>query len=266
MPDDTLNTLEIGDLTLDEAELLEEILSEFAESRRHFIGQSSTTILSALILGFIAKRNTFAGMPEALIGTPAPDQNAVTVAFRVNGIEKNVTLDSRVTLLDALRERLALTGTKKGCDHGQCGACTVLIDGRRVLSCLTLTAQCEGREVTTIEGLAKGNVLHPLQTAFVKHDGFQCGFCTPGQICSAVALLQEAKNGDLSYVSADIRQKPHSLELSDDEIRERMSGNLCRCGAYPNIVDAIREVHTGKPTDPLASWDMASREVNDAAI
>ena len=166
----------------------------------------------------------------------------------------------------ALRERLALTGTKKGCDHGQCGACTVLIDGRRVLSCLTLTAQCDGRDITTIEGLAKGSDLHPMQAAFVKHDGFQCGFCTPGQICSAVGMLEEAKNGDASYVTPDIRQAARPLSLSDDEIRERMSGNLCRCGAYPNIVDAIREVHTGKPTDPLGSEPLGQKEARDAAV
>jgi xanthine dehydrogenase YagT iron-sulfur-binding subunit len=148
----------------------------------------------------------------------------VRVAVRVNGRARRLQLDSRVTLLDALREHLDLVGTKKGCDQGACGACTVLVDGKRVLSCLTLAAQCEGREVTTIEGLAKDGVLHPVQEAFIRHDGFQCGYCTPGQIMSAVALLEEGRAG------------------SDEEIREFMSGNLCRCGAYPNIVAAIREV------------------------
>src|SRR5207237_3995355 len=132
-----------------------------------------------------------------------------------------------------LRERLDLTGSKKGCDHGQCGACTVIVDGRRVLSCLTLAATCEGKSVTTIEGLAKGDELHPVQAAFVKHDGFQCGYCTPGQICSAVALLQEAKNGEASYVTADVREKRGSVKLSDEAIRKRMPGNRCRCAAYP---------------------------------
>jgi xanthine dehydrogenase YagT iron-sulfur-binding subunit len=141
-----------------------------------------------------------------------------------------------------------------------------MIDGRRVLSCLTLTAQCEGKEVTTIEGAAKGDELHPIQAAFIKHDGFQCGFCTPGQICSAIALMHEAKNGDLSYVSQDMRTQPRPLTLSDDEIRERMSGNLCRCGAYPNIVAAIREVHTGKPTDPMAIVFDSKLEVADATV
>ena len=149
------------------------------------------------------------------------------VRLRVNGSAQLLRFDSRVTLLDALRDGLGLTGTKKGCDQGACGACTVLLDGRRVLSCLTLAAQCEGREVTTIEGLAQDGVLHRVQEAFVRHDGFQCGYCTPGQIMSAVALLAEGRAG------------------SDEEIREFMSGNLCRCGAYPNIVAAIREVAAG---------------------
>ena len=138
----------------------------------------------------------------------------------------------------------------------------MIVDGRRVLSCLTLAATCEGRDVTTIEGLAKGDELHPVQAAFIKHDGFQCGYCTPGQICSAVAMLNEAKNGEASYVTADVRQKARSLQLSDDEIRERMSGNLCRCGAYPNIVDAIKEVHTGK--NIAQKWQFAGE--NDTAI
>jgi xanthine dehydrogenase YagT iron-sulfur-binding subunit len=151
----------------------------------------------------------------------------VDVMLRVNGSARRLRLDSRVTLLDALRDELDLTGTKKGCDQGACGACTVLLDGKRVLSCLTLAAQCGGREVTSIEGLAADGRLHPLQEAFIRHDGFQCGYCTPGQIMSAVALLQEGRAG------------------SDEEIREFMSGNLCRCGAYPNIVAAIREVAAG---------------------
>ena len=147
----------------------------------------------------------------------------VDVTVRVNGSTRRLRLDSRVTLLDALRDRLELTGTKKGCDQGACGACTVLADGKRVLSCLTLAAQCDGREVTTIEGLSRDDGLHPVQDAFIRHDGFQCGFCTPGQIMSAVALLAEGRAG------------------SDAEISEFMSGNICRCGAYPNIVAAIRE-------------------------
>ena len=160
-----------------------------------------------------------------------------------------------MTLLDTLRERLELTGSKKGCDHGQCGACTVMIDGRRVLSCLTFAAACEDREVTTIEGLANGNDLHPMQASFIKHDGFQCGYCTPGQICSAVALMSEAKNGEASYVTNNARQTGKDIKLSNEEIRERMSGNICRCGAYPNIVDAIREVHGDKAVAQV--WQFA---------
>ena len=167
------------------------------------------------------------------------------VTLRINGKEHSLLVKPWVTLLDCLRENLNLTGTKKGCDHGQCGACTVILDGRRVLSCLTLAASCEGKSVKTIEGIAQGNALHPIQEAFIKHDGFQCGFCTPGQICSAVAVLDEAKNGDASYVTADVKKKA-PVKLSDEEIRERMSGNICRCGAYPNIVAAIQEVHSGK--------------------
>ena len=168
------------------------------------------------------------------------------VTFRVNGVARTMDLDSRVVLLDALRERLQLTGTKKGCDQGQCGACTVLVDGTRKLSCLTLAATLEGKEVTTIEGLAKGDELHPMQAAFIKYDGFQCGYCTPGQICSAVGVLDEARRGDASHVTEDVRQT--STTLSDDEIRERMSGNICRCGAYPKIVAAVQEVHSGRRT------------------
>jgi xanthine dehydrogenase YagT iron-sulfur-binding subunit len=156
-----------------------------------------------------------------------------------------------MTLLDTLRERLGLTGSKKGCDHGQCGACTVIVDGNRVLSCLTLAATCEGKSVITIEGLAKDNQLNPMQEAFLKHDGFQCGFCTPGQICSAAALMKEAKEGQVSYVTANVRQAQTSLMLSNEEIAERMSGNICRCGAYPNIVAAIKEAQTGKSVEQI---------------
>ena len=167
----------------------------------------------------------------------------IDVTLQVNGQNQVLTIEPCVTLLDALRDRIGLTGTKKGCDHGQCGACTVIVDGRRVLSCLMLAATCEEKTMTTIEGLAIGDELHPVQATFIKHDGFQCGYCTPGQICSAVALLNEAKNGEASYVTADVRQRPSSIQLSDDEIRERMSGNLCRCGAYPNIIAAIQEAY-----------------------
>ena len=164
------------------------------------------------------------------------------IAFSVNGAHQSLRFDCRTTLLDALRDHLGLTGTKKGCDHGQCGACTVIVDGRRVLSCLTLAVTCADRAVTTVEGLAPRTQLHPLQQAFIKHDAFQCGFCTPGQLCSMVALLEEANNGDASYVTADVRRATGPVSLSDAEIKERLSGNICRCGAYVHLIDAFREV------------------------
>jgi xanthine dehydrogenase YagT iron-sulfur-binding subunit len=161
------------------------------------------------------------------------------VSFTVNGENRALDLDTRTTLLDALREHLHLTGTKKGCDHGQCGACTVIVDGRRINSCLTLAVMHDGDAITTIEGLGTPAHLHPMQAAFVKHDGYQCGYCTPGQICSAVAVVDEIKAGIPSHVSADLTARP---QLTATELRERMSGNICRCGAYSNIVDAITEV------------------------
>jgi xanthine dehydrogenase YagT iron-sulfur-binding subunit len=165
----------------------------------------------------------------------------VAVRLRVNGTNYGLRLDPRTTLLNLLREKLDLPGTKKGCDHGQCGACTVIIDGRRINSCLTLAVIYDGSEITTVEGLSKGDDLHPLQTAFVRHEGFQCGYCTSGQLCSAVAMLSEVDQGTASHVTADVR-KEGNVVLTDDEIRERMSGNICRCGAYPGIIAAIREV------------------------
>jgi xanthine dehydrogenase YagT iron-sulfur-binding subunit len=172
---------------------------------------------------------------------PAPLLAAVTLD--VNGTARTLNVDTRTTLLDALREHLHLTGTKKGCDQGQCGACTVLVNGRRTLSCLTLAVMNQGAKVTTIEGLGTPAQPHSLQAAFVKHDGFQCGYCTPGQICSAVGMLDEIKRGVPSHVAGDIAARPL---LSPAELRERMSGNLCRCGAYSNIAEAITEVAGGK--------------------
>ena len=166
----------------------------------------------------------------------------VRTSLRVNDTTHELSVDSRLTLLDALRDVLGLTGTKKGCDQGACGACTVIIDGQRVLSCLTLAAACEGQHVVTIEGLARGDVLHPMQAAFLHCDGFQCGYCTPGQILSAVCAVQEVHAGVPSHVTPDVRQTVNSATLTDEEIRERMSGNLCRCAAYPNIVAAVRQV------------------------
>jgi xanthine dehydrogenase YagT iron-sulfur-binding subunit len=197
-------------------------------SRRHFISQ-----LAALSAGLSVVTPIARGAGETTKTDPAPDQSPeessrVDITLRVNGSTRKLRVDPRVTLLDALRERLDLVGTKKGCDQGACGACTVLVDGTRVVSCLTLAVMAQGKEITTIEGLAQGEELHPVQAAFVKCDGFQCGYCTPGQIMSAVGCIRE---GHIK---------------SDAEIREFMSGNICRCGAYPNIVDAIKLAAEGK--------------------
>ena len=196
----------------------------------------------ALLKVGAASMATATATPGALAQTPATPPGPVPtakVSFDVNGQPRTLDVDTRTTLLDALRENLQLTGTKKGCDHGQCGACTVIVDGRRINSCLTLAVMHEGAKVTTIEGLGAPGRLHPMQAAFVKHDGYQCGYCTPGQICSAVGMLDEVRRGIPSHVSADLTARPL---LSADELRERMSGNICRCGAYSNIVDAITEV------------------------
>jgi xanthine dehydrogenase YagT iron-sulfur-binding subunit len=187
-------------------------------TRRQFLGQVGFVGAGLQLAPLLSKATGILPNNEALPAEP------VTVTMMVNGTQKTLRLDTRVTLLDALREKLMMPGSKKGCDHGQCGACTVLVDGRRINSCLHLAVMCEGVEVTTIEGLAKGDELHPMQAAFLKHDGFQCGYCTPGQICSAVGLVKEG----------------HAK--TDNQIKELMSGNICRCGAYQNIVAAIKEV------------------------
>jgi xanthine dehydrogenase YagT iron-sulfur-binding subunit len=179
------------------------------------------------------------GLADAASDKPAVE--TVTVNVTVNGKPHQVMVEPRMTLLDALREELALTGTKKGCDRGECGACTVHIEGRRVLSCMTLAAMQEGRRITTIEGLEQNGKLHPLQAAFIDHDGFQCGFCTSGQIMSAAAMIEEAEAGWPSAATADMRAPFGLADLSEMEIRERMSGNLCRCACYPNIVEAVAE-------------------------
>ena len=182
-----------------------------------------------------------AAIPSAEAQSAGPQAPPVTskLSLTVNGKVSNVDVDTRTTLLDLLREKLHLTGTKKGCDHGQCGACTVIVDGRRINSCLSLAVMHEGDKVVTIEGLGTPDKLHPMQAAFVKHDGYQCGYCTPGQICSAVSVLQEIRAGIPSHVSAILTDKP---KITNAEMRERMSGNICRCGAYSNIMDAMADV------------------------
>jgi xanthine dehydrogenase YagT iron-sulfur-binding subunit len=206
---------------------------DFEITRREFLLLGTAAVVAATAPPLIGKWQTPAAEPPVLS----------KVSFEVNGKACALELDTRTTLLDALREHLHLTGTKKGCDHGQCGACTVIAAGRRINSCLTLAVMHEGDSITTIEGLGTPENLHPMQAAFVKHDGYQCGYCTPGQICSAVAVLREIKAGIPSHVSADLTVRP---QVTASELRERMSGNLCRCGAYSNIIDAISEVAVSK--------------------
>jgi xanthine dehydrogenase YagT iron-sulfur-binding subunit len=208
-----------------EADELNELsILGYPKTRRKFIKQVAGTS-AAIAIGPNLLSAASLDQAEAT-NAAGPATDSVKVKLKINGKAYALDVDPRVTLLDALRERLQLTGSKKGCDHGQCGACTVLVNGRRINSCLSLAVTHEGDEITTIEGLANGEELHPLQAAFIEHDGFQCGYCTPGQICSAVALLKE------------------NHANSDDEIREWMSGNICRCGAYPNILAAIKEAKT----------------------
>jgi len=177
--------------------------------------------------------------PAANAPAANPEPVKVGVSFNVNGKDVTLELDTRTTLLDALREHLHLTGSKKGCDQGQCGACTIIMDGRRINSCLSLAVMHDGAKITTIEGLGTPEKMHPMQAAFVKHDGYQCGYCTPGQICASVSVIEEIRAGIPSHVTGDLNAKP---QLTVEEIRERMSGNICRCGAYSNIIDAIKEV------------------------
>ena len=213
-------------------------------SRRDFLKKSAMVSVGATALQVARPMTIFASEPAVVDGVPIEQVN--DLRLNINGKEHSLAVDTRTSLLDALREQLDMTGSKKGCDHGQCGACTVIIDGRRTLSCLTLAAMCDGRKVTTIEGIATGETLHPMQAAFIEYDGMQCGYCTPGQICSAIAMLQEAKNGDASHVTTNVQSVTRDQKLTKEEIRERMSGNICRCGAYNNIVDAIENVQAGK--------------------
>ena len=211
-----------------EMELDMQSLTQLEISRRDLLISSAATVA---VSGVAA---------EAAAQSPGNAMTYTTkISFTVNGEIHDLDVDNRVTLLDVLREHLHLTGTKKGCDHGQCGACTVLVAGRRINSCLTLAVMHEGEQITTIEGLGEPGNLHPMQAAFVKHDGFQCGYCTPGQICSSVAVLEEIKANIPSHVTGDLTTQ---AQATPAEIRERMSGNICRCGAYSNIVDAITEI------------------------
>ena len=207
--------------------------SDFELSRRRLLIAGAASLAAPAVARTVTPSAAKAQVPAT--GAPVMSK----FSFNVNGKAREIEADTRTALLDALREHLHFTGTKKGCDHGQCGACTVIVDGRRINSCLTLAVMHEGGSVTTIEGLGTPDNMHPMQAAFVKHDGYQCGYCTPGQICSAVAVLDEIKAGIPSHVSTDLNTAP---ELSNAELRERMSGNICRCGAYSNIAEAITEV------------------------
>ena len=205
-------------------------MNELDMTRRGVLASGAATVAASSMPAMADAKEP----PTASSAVPS-----MKVSLKVNGKERTLELDTRTTLLDALREHLRLTGTKKGCDHGQCGACTVIVEGRRINACLTLAVMHEGDEITTIEGLGNPDKLHPMQAAFVKHDGFQCGYCTPGQICSAVSVLQEIAAGIPSHVSGDIVARP---VMSQQEMRERMSGNICRCGAYSNIIEAMSEI------------------------
>jgi len=215
-------------------------LSDVKITRRDLLIAGAITATTAAVpsvAGAQNNSNSGGGNGGAAQAAAAPVINKVTLV--VNGQSRAVDVDTRTTLLDVLRENMHLTGTKKGCDHGQCGACTVIVEGRRINSCLSLAVMHDGDKITTIEGLGTPDKLHPMQAAFVKHDGYQCGYCTPGQICSAISAIEEIKQGIPSHVTADLNSKPL---FSSEELRERMSGNICRCGAYSNIIDAINDV------------------------
>ena len=249
MADDGMHKAEGGSVAVDDREMVvrtEEPRGggprcDWPVTRREFVAGATAVFGASTLVPAIGRAETVPGI------RPTP------VSLTINGEAKQMRIDPRTSLLDLLREDLQLTGTKKGCDHGQCGACTVLANGRRINSCLALAVSYDGEAITTIEGIAKGETLDPVQQAFLDHDGYQCGYCTPGQVVSAVALLGEVKAGTASYVTKDVR-KTGVVELTDDEIKERMSGNLCRCGAYPGIVAAVRQAygHVAQQTARMA--------------
>ena len=221
-------------------------------TRREFVAGATAVFGASTLVPAIGRAETVPGV------------RTMPISLKINGETKQMRIDPRTSLLDLLREDLKLTGTKKGCDHGQCGACTVLADGKRINSCLALAVSYDGDSITTIEGIAKGETLDPVQQAFLDHDGYQCGYCTPGQVVSAVALLGEVKAGSASYVTKDVR-KTGTVELTDEEIKERMSGNLCRCGAYPGIVAAVRQAY-GHAGQAAAKADAEQMGVTNAAL
>ncbi len=220
-------------------------------SRRNFLGQALTAAGTAIAAPSILNQATSTAKDQSE-DAPLTAKGKMAISLNINGKTQSLTVEPRVTLLDALRERLGLTGSKKGCDHGQCGACTVLIEGQRVYSCLTLAVMQQGKSITTIEGLAKGDTLHPVQTAFIENDGFQCGYCTPGQICATVALLDEVQRGTTSAVTPDLSRPPTLPQISETELKERLSGNLCRCSAYNGIVAAAQQAAGQTPPSPNA--------------
>jgi xanthine dehydrogenase YagT iron-sulfur-binding subunit len=229
------------------------------KSRRKFLGQVLTAAGTTILAPKIVKSNTESQEQPSTQTHQTLIQGETTVKLKINGNSHHVVIEPRTALVDVLREQLALTGTKKGCDHGQCGACTVLIDGERVYSCLSLAIMQEGKNIVTIEGLGQSEQLHPVQSAFIDHDGFQCGYCTPGQICASVALLEEVKQGQVSVITPDLQKPPTIESLSETEIKERLSGNLCRCSAYNGIIAAVQQACGQNP--PSAAGKMMIEEV-----
>jgi xanthine dehydrogenase YagT iron-sulfur-binding subunit len=224
---------------------------ELRASRRGFLGKMLAATGTAIAVPSLMSKDPEQGQNELAIA--APGKGEMMITLNINNQPRKINIEPRVTLLDALRERLGLVGSKKGCDHGQCGACTVLVDGQRIYSCLSLAVMQEGKQITTIEGLTQGDVLHPVQAAFIDNDGFQCGYCTPGQICATVGLLNEMKQGCASAVTPDLQRPPQLAQLSEMEIRERLSGNLCRCSAYNGIVASVQQVAGQTPLSPAAA-------------